>query len=190
MATTSLQTMTSSTGLPSGWEIRMSRSHNIPYYFDSATHESSWEPPVGTDADELKVYMAANFSFVMPASITIAASGPQSQSKIRCSHLLIKHAGSRRPSSWKEKHITRTEDEARQILEGLEAKIKAGKATLGELAVSESDDSSARKGGDLGFFGRGEMQKEFEEAAFALNVGQMSRIIKTGSGLHLIERTA
>jgi peptidyl-prolyl cis-trans isomerase NIMA-interacting 1 len=61
---------------------------------------------------------------------------------------------------------------------------------LQELAKTESDCSSAKHGGDLGFFGRGQMQRAFEEAAFALNVGQMSGIIDTDSGLHLILRTA
>lgn len=39
-----------------------------------------------------------------------------------------------------------------------------------------------------GFFGRGEMQKEFEDAAFALQPGQVSGIVDTASGVHLIER--
>lgn len=59
---------------------------------------------------------------------------------------------------------------------------------MGELALTESDCSSARKRGDLGYFGRGDMQKEFEDAAFALSVGEVSPIVNTASGLHLIER--
>ena len=41
-----------------------------------------------------------------------------------------------------------------------------------------------------GYFGRGEMQKEFEEAAFALKKGEMSHVVETASGVHLIERYA
>lgn len=41
-----------------------------------------------------------------------------------------------------------------------------------------------------GWFGRGEMQKEFEDAAFALQPGEMSRLVETASGIHLIERSA
>lgn len=69
-----------------------------------------------------------------------------------------------------------------------EAHIRSGTTSLGDLAVSESDCSSARKMGDLGFFGRGDMQKEFEEAAFALKPGEVSHVVETASGLHLIER--
>jgi NIMA-interacting peptidyl-prolyl cis-trans isomerase 1 len=59
-----------------------------------------------------------------------------------------------------------------------------------ELASQESDCSSAKKQGDLGFFGRGDMQKPFEDVAFALQVGELSDIVSTDSGLHIILRTA
>lgn len=108
--------------------------------------------------------------------------------KIRAAHLLIKHRDSRRPSSWKTAEITRTKEEAIEILKGHEARIRSGEITLGELAKSESDDSSARKEGDLGYFGKGQMQKEFEDAAFALQPGEISGVVETASGVHLIER--
>ena len=75
-----------------------------------------------------------------------------------------------------------------EIIRAHEAKIKNGGVTLGELALTESDCSSARKRGDLGYFGQGDMQKEFEEASFALKPGEMSSVVETASGLHLIER--
>ncbi|KAM7206148.1 peptidyl-prolyl cis-trans isomerase [Naviculisporaceae sp. PSN 640] len=108
--------------------------------------------------------------------------------KIRAAHLLVKHKESRRPSSWKEAEITRTREEAQRIIESYEQRIKSREISLGELALTESDCSSARKRGDLGYFGPGDMQKEFEDAAFALSVGEISPIISTASGLHLIER--
>lgn len=82
----------------------------------------------------------------------------------------------------------RSKDEAMEIIRAHEAKIKNGGVTLGELALTESDCSSARKRGDLGYFGQGDMQKEFEEASFALKPGEMSSVVETASGLHLIER--
>ena len=59
-----------------------------------------------------------------------------------------------------------------------------------ELAEQYSDCSSAKRGGDLGFFTRGAMQKPFEDASFDLQVGQLSDIVETDSGLHIIKRTA
>lgn len=67
--------------------------------------------------------------------------------------------------------------------------IVQGKASFAELASKYSDCSSARRGGDLGPFGKGTMQKPFEEAAFALKVGELSEPIDTDSGVHIIMRT-
>lgn len=75
----------------------------------------------------------------------------QGDGKIRCSHLLVKHAESRRPSSWREAEITRSKEEALERLDGFHQRIQAGE-DLGDLAVSESDCSSARKKGDLYVF--------------------------------------
>ncbi|EAW18464.1 peptidylprolyl isomerase ESS1 [Aspergillus fischeri NRRL 181] len=172
------------TGLPAGWEVRHSNSKNLPYYFNPSTKESRWEPPTGTDTELLKVYMA---NYHSAPAVRPDGTG-QGEGKIRCSHLLIKHRDSRRPSSWREAEITRSKEEAIEILRGHEQRIRSGGVSLGDIAVSESDCSSARKKGDLGFFGRGEMQKEFEDAAFALQPGQVSGIVETASGVHLIER--
>lgn len=75
-----------------------------------------------------------------------------------------------------------------RILLAHEQHIRSGQDSLGQLATVESDCSSARKMGDLGFFGKGDMQKEFEEAAFQLKPGEVSHVVETASGLHLIER--
>lgn len=170
-------------GLPADWEIRHSNSKNLPYYFNPATRESQWEPPSGTDTDALKKYMAAS----RPQPTRSDSQSQIQEGKIRASHLLVKHSDSRRPSSWRETNITRSKKEAIEILQGYQRRIEAGEA-LGDIAVSESDCSSARKRGDLGVFGRGDMQKEFEDAAFALEPGQVSAIVDTASGVHLIQR--
>ncbi len=65
--------------------------------------------------------------------------------------------------------------------------VKAGKESFNDLAKKYSEDpGTASRGGELGFFGRGTMVKEFEEAAFALKPGETSGLIKTIFGYHII----
>ena len=95
--------------------------------------------------------------------------------QVRASHLLVKHRDSRRPSSWREENITRSKEEALDILAGYRRQIVSKEATFEELAGKYSDCSSAKKGGDLGMFGKGQMQKPFEDATFALNVREREK---------------
>ena len=87
--------------------------------------------------------------------------------QVRASHILVK-----------------TEKEAKDIL----AKIKAG-GNFEELAKKYSTDSSAAKGGDLGWFGKGSMVPVFEKAVLALKEGQISGIVKSDFGYHIIKLT-
>lgn len=79
--------------------------------------------------------------------------------------------------------------QAQQQAESLLAQIKAG-ADFAELARKHSQDpGTAGKGGDLGFFSRGAMEPTFEEAAFGLKVGEVSAVVKTPYGFHIIKVT-
>jgi peptidyl-prolyl cis-trans isomerase C len=89
------------------------------------------------------------------------------------------------PEQLKASHIlVKSEAEAKDIL----AKIKAG-GSFEELAKKNSSDSSAAKGGDLGWFGKGSMVPAFEKAAAALKEGQVSEVVKTDFGFHIIKLT-
>ena len=109
---------------------------------------------------------------------------------VRASHLLVKHRDSRRPSSWKEEVVTRSLEQARAEVAAFRARIVANEVSFAALAERESHCSSAKRGGDLGAFGRGKMQKVFEEASFALQVGELSGLVESDSGVHIILRTA
>ena len=89
--------------------------------------------------------------------------------KIKCSHILVAK-----------------QSEAITILE----RIKGGEK-FGKLAKELSTDTgSAKKDGSLGYFTKGMMVKPFEEAAFKLQVGEISEPVKSEFGYHIIKRFA
>jgi len=86
--------------------------------------------------------------------------------QVHCAHILVK-----------------TEQEAKTILERLNKGEK-----FANIAKEVSLCPSGKRGGDLGPFSRGKMVKEFETAAFVLQKGQVSPIVKTKFGYHIIKR--
>ena len=86
--------------------------------------------------------------------------------KVHCAHILV-----------------RTETEAKTVLERLNKGEK-----FANIAKEVSLCPSKKNGGDLGTFSRGKMVKEFETAAFALDKGQISGIVKTKFGCHIVKR--
>jgi peptidyl-prolyl cis-trans isomerase C len=86
--------------------------------------------------------------------------------RVHCAHILV-----------------RTEQEAKQLL----ADLQKG-ANFSKLAAQKSLCPSGKNGGDLGSFGRGQMVRPFEVAAFALEKGKLSQPVKTEFGWHIIKR--
>jgi len=112
--------------------------------------------------------------------------------EVSCRHLLVKHRDSRRPFSWKSEEITRSREQAIEMAVGFLKKIRASEnveEAFIALSKVESDCNSNKRGGNLGKFGRGKMQKPFEDAAFSLGIGELSKPVATLSGIHIIYRT-
>ncbi|MBW2993572.1 peptidylprolyl isomerase [Candidatus Woesearchaeota archaeon] len=77
--------------------------------------------------------------------------------------------------------------QSEQAAEDILNKLNSGK-DFAELAAKYSKCPSASKGGELGFFSRGQMVSEFEDAAFSLRVNELSRPVQTEFGWHVIQR--
>jgi len=77
----------------------------------------------------------------------------------------------------------KTEKEAQSVME----RLKHGEK-FANIAGEVSLCPSRKRGGDLGIFGRGRMVREFEQAAFALEKGQISPAVKTKFGYHVVKR--
>ncbi|GLD97639.1 hypothetical protein PINS_up006329 [Pythium insidiosum] len=179
--------------LPKGWKQVESKSRPGKVYFlHLKTGEKTWKlAHVHAKERELRHKAAALAS-------AHKAGGKNDGEKVHAYHILVKHAGSRRPSSWRQETITRSKDVAFAKMEGIRDKLlarkkerpEALKELFEEIAKEESDCSSAKRGGDLGPFGRKQMTPPFEKAAFALKVGEMSGLVESDSGVHIILRVA
>jgi len=104
--------------------------------------------------------------------------------QVKASHILIAFKGS--PAAQKDKPEL-TEEQAKAKAEELRKKIVGG-ADFAETAKKESDDTgSGARGGELGSFGRGQMVPEFETAAFSAKPGDVTPVVRTQFGYHIIK---
>lgn len=103
----------SSQDLPQGWEKKQSRSSGKVYYLNIYTKASHWEAPSPVPPGQV------NTNLFYSAEITHPSSS-RGHCQVQASHLLVKHRQSRRPSSWKQDKITRSKEEAVEILESMQ----------------------------------------------------------------------
>ena len=133
--------------------------------------EAQFEGKVAvTDADANDFYTKNLAKFASPE-------------QVRASHILI--TVSKDPNTDPNQAKAAAKAKAEELLK----QIKAG-ADFAELAKANSACPSAAKGGDLNFFGRGQMVPEFENVAFALEPNQVSDVVETQFGFHIIKVTA
>ncbi len=133
--------------------------------------DAQWKGKINITEEDAKKYYDEN-----PTQFEV-------KEQVRASHILIKpktdEVGAD-PNQEKAKAKAKAEDLLKQIKEG---------ADFAALAKANSDCPSAARGGDLNFFGKGDMVPPFDKAAFAMEVGKVSDIVETRFGYHIIKVT-
>jgi peptidyl-prolyl cis-trans isomerase C len=130
--------------------------------------EAQWAGKINVTEDDAKKYYSEN---------------AKQLERVRASHILIKPDTTdpnTDPNEAKAAAMAKARDLLKQIKDG---------ADFAELAKANSSCLSSAKGGDLNFFSKGQLVPPFEEAAFALKVGQVSGIVETQFGYHIIKVT-
>ncbi len=179
-------------------EVQLQRFDPAAYRDQVAPTDAEIEAHYNADAARFRAPEQARIEYVVleldRVAATLAPTGAElrkaydddierysTPAERRVSHILIaadKDAGSAARAR------------ARATAEKLLAQVRAAPATFADVARQHSNDpGSAAQGGDLGWFGRGAMVKPFETAAFALQDGQISDVVETDFGYHVLQLT-
>lgn len=154
---------------PKGGDIFYFTAAQLPYEFEDACYKTE----KGNIYPEV---VKTNFGYHI---IKVTDKKPRIP-KIKASHILIGYTNPAGEVDSAAAYLT---------MDSVLAALKAGE-DFGEVAKRFSDDTGTKaNGGDLGFFERRMMVQEFDEAAFNLEVGQISGVVKTNFGLHVIKQT-
>jgi peptidyl-prolyl cis-trans isomerase SurA len=154
---------------PKGGDIFYFTAGQLPYEFEDACYKT---PKDSVHPEVVKT----RFGYHIIKVTDVKPRVP----KIKASHILITYINADGVPDTAAAEMT---------MDSVIAEIKAGK-DFGEVAKRFSDDTGTKdKGGDLGFFERRMMVQEFVETAFSLEVGQVSDVVRTNFGLHIIKVT-
>lgn len=146
--------------------LKRRRAINLKYvYFNRNNYLSK----LNTDEDRLEDYYSKN------------KKDYEKPERVKASHILVM------PDASPNSPTGMTDEGAKRLADELLARVKSGESFSGLARQYSKDPGSAAKGGELGWFGKGVMVPEFEDAAFALKPGQVSPVIKTNYGYHIIK---
>ena len=142
-------------------------------------------PAVPTETKEETKVVEPTKGATPPAPMPMPPQAPREM--FAAQHLLVMYKGSRRaPES-----ITRTQAEAKTRATEAQKKAKEGKIKFDDLVKEYSDEPGAgAKGGSLGTFPKGSMVPEFQNALDKMKIGDISDVVETPFGYHVILRTA
>lgn len=140
-----------------------------------AAHEAIAERVFAMDEHEISEVTHAPYGWVIVERCPIELAHTR--------HVLVRFAGARNAPP----ELTRTREEARLRIDGVRAELVGG-ADFQTLARERSDDGSAERGGDMGTLGRGRMTEAYEAAAFGLEENEISVVVESEFGFHVIQR--
>jgi NIMA-interacting peptidyl-prolyl cis-trans isomerase 1 len=150
------------------------------------TYEGPGEPP-RVPAPPVNPHSTAR-SAANPAAEddeTFAEAPGKTEDKVAARHLLVQYKGSMRANPG----IVRTREEARARAEEALKRARAGEDFAALVREYSDEPGAGARGGDLGRFERRQMVKAFSDAAFGLENGQISDVVETPFGFHVIQRT-
>ncbi|OHT10377.1 PPIC-type PPIASE domain containing protein [Tritrichomonas foetus] len=151
--------------LPIEWELKEIKEYQgRVFYYNKITHESTWIRPLP--------YPGLNTPW--PPLISVM-------------HILIKHKDSPDDGHSKRRHQDLTNEQAKEKIDDIFKRITEGEK-FEEIAKNESDFLTRHKNGDIGWIARGTMDPRFEEVAWNLGIGEISRPVETADGWHIILR--
>ncbi|HKP62744.1 MAG TPA: peptidylprolyl isomerase [Polyangiales bacterium] len=149
-----------------------------PVPFERAVADAALAVPIGGISQPIAV--AAGY--LVLERLPDPPGGPE---RIAARHILITYAGSPQQVPG----ATRSEAEARALAQSIVDKARAAGADWNALAQEYTEEPGGKeRSGDLGRFGRGQMVRAFEQAAFALKVGEVSGVVQSPFGFHVIQR--
>ncbi len=105
--------------------------------------------------------------------------------RIGARHILVMHQRSQQ----KPEDVTRTREEAKKKAQDCLLALRSGAAWESVVTECSDEPGAGERGGDLGVFERGSMVKTFSDAAFELQVKEISEVVETAYGFHIIQRT-
>lgn len=147
------------------------------------------EPPAHrrASADTVADAPTAPSPAASPSTQVVAEKSPPvpvPADQIEASHILVSYQGATRAKPT----VTRTREQALELATQLAARAREPGADFAQLAKDASDGPSGVEGGVLPRFGRQQMVKPFSDAAFALRPGEISGVVETNFGFHVIKR--
>lgn len=141
------------------------------------------EPPIEISGEaKADAVIPSPTTPVDPARVPSAQTGPKPP-VVGARHILLQYKGAERADG-----VTRTKEEAKARAMKVLALARAQGSDFAELAKYSDEPAAAERGGSLGVFGPGQMTKIFEESTYALGEGQVSEVIETEFGFHVIQR--